>query len=228
MWIWIGSILLLLLIVIGLILMSKITLQLRAVKQNWDDSIILDVTMLFGLISLHYEVPTVVLKSWQEGIWYEKSQNDNILSGHASSGEQVIDQEKLQMWKEEFRKILKNTKGLMKWMKVTMKRVTIRNLDWSTNIALEDAAYTATLTGILWGIKSSLIGFLTYQASFAKRPKIFVVPIFDSRPMFVTEVNCSAYIRLGHAIYAGIVLIVRVLKVKGGIRKWLGILLKNQ
>ncbi|MNW36126.1 hypothetical protein D3C74_131320 [compost metagenome] len=225
-WIWIGSILLLLLIIIALLLTSVITVRLSVTKKNWDDSVIVDVKMLYGLITLHYEVPAIVLKSLQEGVWVEKSQSDNILKGHTSNEEQVIDQEKVHQWTKEFKEILSATKGLKKWMRNTLDRVTIRKLDWSTNIALSDAAHTATLTGVLWGVKSVLVGFLSYHVTLLQRPKIFVVPVFGSRPLFTTEIHCIAQIRCGYAIHAGLVLIVRVLKVKGGIRKWLSILFK--
>ncbi|MNZ71972.1 hypothetical protein D3C78_903390 [compost metagenome] len=226
MWIWIGSILLLLLIVVVLLLTSVITVSLRITKKNWDDSVIVDVKMLYGLIIFHYEVPAIVLKNLQEGVWIEKSHNDNILKGHTSNEEQVINQEKVHEWTNEFREVLAATKGLKKWMRNTLKRMTIRSLDWSTNIALSDAAHTATLTGALWGVKSVIVGFLSYHINLLQRPKIFVVPIFGSRPLFTTEFCCIAQIRSGYAIYAGLVLIVRVLKVKGGIRKWLNILFK--
>lgn len=227
MWIWIGSILLLLLIIIWTILMSKITFRLKVVKKNWDDSIILNVKMLYGLISLHYKVPAIVLKSLQEGVWVEKSQSDNILKGHTSNGEQVIDQEKVHKWNDDFREILSATKHLKRWMKNTLERVIVKQFDWSTNISLSDAAHTATLTGVLWSLKSVLVGFLTYQISFAQQPKLFVVPIFGSPPLFITELKCVAEIRCGHAIYAGLTLIVRVIKVKGGVRKWWSILFKE-
>ncbi|MNO80004.1 hypothetical protein D3C76_711950 [compost metagenome] len=226
MWIWIGSILFLLLIVIMLLLISVITIRLSVTKKNWDDLVIVDVKMLYGLITLHYELPAIVLKSLQEGVWVEKSQSDNIFKGHASNEEQVIDQEKVHEWTTEFKEIMSATKGLKKWMRNTLKRVTIRSLDWSTHIALSDAAHTATLTGVLWGVKSVLVGFLSYHITLLQRPELVVVPVFGSRPLFTTELRCIAQIRCGYAIYAGLVLIVRVLQVKGGIRKWLNILFK--
>lgn len=227
MWIWIGSILLLLLIIIWFILISKITIRLKVVKKNWDDSIIISVKMLYGLIYLRYKVPAIVMKSWQEGIWVEQSKSDNILKGHASSGEQVIDQEKVQKWNDEYLDILTATKGLKRWMRNTLNRVDINQLDWSTHISLSDAVYTATLTGLIWSLKSVLVGFLTYQVSFKQHPKLFVVPDFGSPPLFLTELKCVAEIRCGYAIYAMLTLIFRVLKVKGGIRKWWRLLFKK-
>ncbi|MNJ79033.1 hypothetical protein D3C77_769310 [compost metagenome] len=59
--------------------------------------------------------------------------------------------------------------------------------------------------------------------SLKQRPKLFVVPVFGKPPLFATEIECNGEIRCGYAMYAGFVLIVRVLKVKGGLKKWLSI-----
>lgn len=227
MWIWIGSILLLLLIIIGIILMSKITFHLKVVKKNRDDSIIMNVKLLYGLISLHYEVPAIVIKSWQEGVWIEKNQSDNLLKGHASNGEQVINQEKVHKWKDEFREILSATQELKRWVKSTLNHVSVKQFDWSTDISLSDAAYTAMLTGMLWSLKSVLVGWLSYQISFIQRPKLLIVPVFGSPPLFITELTCVAEIRCSHAIYAAFSLLARAAKVKGGMRKWRSILFKK-
>ncbi|MNP50215.1 hypothetical protein D3C76_1444640 [compost metagenome] len=105
--------------------------------------------------------------------------------------------------------------------------MTFRELEWSTNVGLDDAVHTATLTGALWGVKATLVGWLTGYIRLTKRPKLFVVPEFGGKPLFSTEIRCIAEIRCGYAIYAGLVLIVRVLKVKGGVKKWWTILFKD-
>ncbi|MNZ96691.1 hypothetical protein D3C78_1158970 [compost metagenome] len=112
-------------------------------------------------------------------------------------------------------------------MRNTLNRVTVRQFDWSTDISVSDAAYTATLTGVLWSLKSVLVGLLTYQISFTQQPKLIVVPNFGSPPLFLTELKCIAEIRCGHAIYAGLTLFVRVIKVRGGVRKWWSIIFKR-
>lgn len=227
MWIWLGGILILLLLVAALILLSKISIQLTALKNNQDDTIMLDVKMLYGLISIHYQVPSIILKNWKDGLQVEQDRSDNVFQGHTSSNEQSIDKHKVHTFFEEWRQMLRSTKGFKKWMFRTLRRLTFRDLEWSTSIALADAAHTATLTGALWGLKASLVGWLTGYIRLTKRPKLFVVPEFGGKPLFSTEIRCIAEIRCGYAIYAGLVLIVRVLKVKGGVKKWWTILFKD-
>ncbi|RRJ66376.1 DUF2953 domain-containing protein [Paenibacillus oralis] len=226
MWIWLGGILILLLLVIFLILMSKVRLRLFIRKVNSDDTIKLDITMLYGLISMHYQVPSILLKNWREGLEIEQERSENMILD-SSSKKQSVDKDKVNSWIDNFERLMRTTKGLKKWMSATLRRVTFQGLEWSTNVALDDAAHTATLTGALWGLKATLVGWLSRYVTLQQRPKLFVVPVFGSKPLFSTELSCIAEIRCGYAIYAGLVLIVRVLKVKGGVKKWLTILSKG-
>lgn len=228
MWIWLGGILVLLLIIIVLVVLySKITLHLTVKKKNQDDTILLKVTLLFGMINFDYQIPVIMLKNLQEGIMIEQDFSDNLPKRQSKSSEQGIDKEKAKRWWQDFKELIKATKGLKKWVISTLRRVRVTRLEWSTNVALSDAAHTATLTGALWGVKSTLVGWLSYHILLMRRPKLFVVPVFGSPPFFSTDLLCIAEIRCGYAIYAGLVLIVRVLKVKGGVKKWLNILSKG-
>jgi hypothetical protein len=157
----------------------------------------------------------------------EKNQPENVLQKESTSVDHEVNKDKVEQWMDQFERLLQATSGLRVWLQSTLRRVSFRKLEWSTNIALEDAAHTATLTGALWGVKATIVGWLTRYISLKQRPKLFVVPVFGSKPLFSTELRCIAQIRCGYAIYAGLVLIVRVLKVKGGVKKWLTILLKG-
>lgn len=231
MWIWLGSILILLLLLLLLLLlifMSKIKITLMAKKVNGDETILIDVVLLFGLLTFHYRIPTIGLKNWQEGLWVESDRSDNLFSKHSSAGEQEVNKDTLNRWKEEFKEILAATADLKVWLHRTLRRISLLNLEWSTNIALSDAAHTATLAGALWPLKTTLVGWLSYHLPLKQQPKLFVVPVFGSPPLFATELHCTAEIRCGYALYAGFILVVRVLKVKGGAKKWLNMLKKNR
>lgn len=231
LWDWLGVILIALLMVLFLamilVLRSMITIQMKARKSNQDETIKIEVTMLFGIIHFHYFIPRMSFSNLQKGLKVENDHADNLFSGHTNSEKQHINKEKIEQWSERVKQLLHSTEGLFPWLKTTLTKISFQQLDWSTNVALPDAAATATLTGALWAIKSTLVGWLSQYISLRQQPKLFVVPLFNSPPIFTTEFSCIAKIRCGHAIYAGLVLIVRVLKVKGGVRKWLNILFKG-
>lgn len=231
MWIWLGSILILLLLMLMLlfmILMSKITFTLTVKKINRDETILLDVKLLFGLLSFHYRIPVIKLKNLKEGLVLKNDRSDNMFANHTADGEQKVNKDIVNRWMDELLVILKATSNMKLWLKRTLRRVSLLHLEWSTNIALPDAAHTATLAGALWPLKTTLIGMLSYNLSLKQRPKLFVVPVFGSPPLFATEFKCVAEIRCGSALYAGFILVYRVLKVKGGAKKLLGLIKKNK
>ncbi|MCM3040194.1 DUF2953 domain-containing protein [Paenibacillus motobuensis] len=226
MWIWLGSSLFLLFLIIVILLLSHIKLRFLAKKSNKNDMITVDVTLLFGMVSLHYKIPEIELKNLQDGLIIRGEKSNNLNEGQTANQEQEINKRKIEQWIENFKEMLEATLGLRGWLKATMKHIKVTQLDWSTNIALSNAAHTATLTGLAWALKSTLVGFLSYHISLQQRPKLFVVPKFGTSPLFASQLKCTARIRLGYALYASFVLIFRVLRENKGLRKWLKILSK--
>ncbi|GGG05740.1 DUF2953 domain-containing protein [Paenibacillus aceti] len=229
MWIWLGSGLFLLFLIIVVLLLSQIKLRLMAKKNNKDDMVLIDVTLLYGLVSLHYNVPTIELNNLRDGLIIKGEQSSNLNERQTANHEQAIhiNKQKIKQWTEEFKMMLEATLGLKGWIQSTFRHLRVTRLDWSTYIALSDAAHTATLTGFAWAIKSTLVGFLSYHISLRQRPKLLVVPKFGVSPSFVSELQCTAQIRLGYAIYALFVLIFRVLRENKGLRKWLKLLKRS-
>nr|WP_285860364.1 MULTISPECIES: DUF2953 domain-containing protein [Paenibacillus] len=216
----------LLFLIIVILLLSHIKLRFLAKKSNKNDMITVDVTLLFGMVSLHYKIPEIELKNLQDGLIIRGEKSNNLNEGQTANQEQEINKRKIEQWIENFKEMLEATLGLRGWLKATMKHIKVTQLDWSTNIALSNAAHTATLTGLAWALKSTLVGFLSYHISLQQRPKLFVVPKFGTSPLFASQLKCTARIRLGYALYASFVLIFRVLRENKGLRKWLKILSK--
>lgn len=229
MWIAIlGSIVVLFVIIGLLICFSNITCDVSLQKHNHDEDIVAHLSFLYGLVSFHYEVPSIRLQKWKDGLKLEKIKSKNFFNASKENeAETKIDKEKVEGWLEGIQKMLLATFGLKKWLNQSLSKITVKDLEWSTRLALSDAAHTATLTGLVWGIKSSLIGFLSYHLILRKNPELDVVPVFGNVPVFFTKFHCIAKIRFGYAIYAVLVLMFRVLKVKGGMKKWLNILFKG-
>lgn len=230
MWIWLGVILILLLVCIAvvLILLSPINFHLAARKLNHNETVKLEIVTLYGLIRLRYMIPYIIFKNLKDGFRVEQQHVNNLAQDQADNSEKDINKDKLRHWADQFYDLLGATRGLKKWMASTLKHISFHKLDWSTNVGLQDAAHTATLTGALWGLKTTLIGWLSCYIRLRQRPRLFVVPVFDKPPQFVTEIEMSGEIRLARALYAGFVLIARVLKVQGGFKKWLSIALKGR
>ena len=111
MWIWLGGILILLLLIIFLILMSKVRLRLFIRKVNDDDTIKLDITMLYGLLSMHYQVPSILLKNWREGLEIEQERSENMIFD-SSDSKRDVNKDKVNSWIDDLDRMIKATKGL--------------------------------------------------------------------------------------------------------------------
>lgn len=229
-WLWIIIIIAACLAVaLVILLLSVVTIQMHAVKRGKNEQISLDMKIAFGLVKLHYEVPQVKFDNLKKGFAVSSTSSNNLEKKQGDSDnpkDEYVGKEKVEGWFQNYKKILNATTGLKSWLTRTMKHVNITSTSWSTHFALEEADHTAIASGLLWSIKSMLVGKMSFKVRFKAPPKLSVTPLFGRTPFFATEMNCIAQISLGYAMYAGLTLIVRVLKVKGGFQQWLNTLFK--
>ncbi|WP_223066597.1 DUF2953 domain-containing protein [Paenibacillus caui] len=227
-WISVGIILLIFLLLLLIVLLSRVTINVHASKQNEDEEITADVKLLFGMIKLHYEVPKIVFDNFKQGFKVLTEKKGELVNKNGTNHEEqeYIGRERIGKWIDIYKQILKSTADLKRWLSSTLKHLKITTMDWSTEFAFKEADYTAVACGLLWALKSYIIGSLSFQVKMENTPQLLVNPRFGTPPHFATNMNCIAQISLGYAMYAGLTLIVRVLKVKGGTKQWLNILFK--
>ncbi|GAF09006.1 secreted protein [Paenibacillus pini JCM 16418] len=183
----------------------------------------LDVKILYGIIKIHYEIPVLVFENMKKGVMIKLEKRSSLKQGKQSSDQTNVNKQKVDHVMHEFRTMLRATASLKQWVKQTMSHININKLDWSTNFSVGNAAHTAVATGVLWGIKTTLIGWLTFHVRMRKHPQVFVVPVFKDEMQFGTEITCVGQISLGYVIYAMLVLVYRIMKVKGGLKQFIGI-----
>ncbi|OMF73071.1 DUF2953 domain-containing protein [Paenibacillus glucanolyticus] len=222
-WIFLAvGLVVLLIVLLIVVLSSKITIKLDVVLRKDEYKALAELKMIFGLITRKYEVPFHLANG---GIEYKKETVPGEQGIPLGSKKEKISSSRTIRYRDYVR-VLLSTKGLKKWVKQTMAAVHLMDVRWSTRIALEHAADTAVATGMLHGVKHTLLGWMSHRLNMKDMPQIDVVPIFNGPPQISTELYCIAKISCGKAMYAGLVLIVRVLKVKGGVRSWQNTLFK--
>ncbi|WP_438351313.1 DUF2953 domain-containing protein [Paenibacillus sp. FA6] len=225
MWI-VTIIVIVILLLIAVILFSKIKVDVWVRKKGKDDEVVFKIRMLYGLIRLHYELPMLKIENLEKGIKVEVDKSKNIGQEKEAHNETQVNKRKVDHWLNVFHQILEATESLKAWLEKTLSRLSISKLEWSTHFCAGDAAYTAVASGMVWSTKAFIVGWLSHHVQLKKSPRLFVVPTFDDHPHFTSEMSCIVQISCGYAIYAGLVLIVRVLKVKGGVKRWKSILSK--
>jgi hypothetical protein len=226
--VWIVTIIVIVfLLLTAIFLLSKIKINIWIRKREKDENIVFKIRMLFGLIRLHYDMPMMKVENLEEGIVLEVDRHNNLGQEKKNHNEKQVNKRIIDHWLNIFQQVLDATDSFKVWLKRTLSRLSITNLEWSTNFCVGDAAYTAVATGMLWSTKTFIIGWLSHQVQLVDSPRLFVVPVYDDHPHFSSEMSCIVQISCGYAIYAGLVLIVRVLKVKGGVKRWKTILSKD-
>ncbi|MBD2869608.1 DUF2953 domain-containing protein [Paenibacillus arenilitoris] len=221
---WITAAGLFFLLVLTLILASPVVINGHLRREGSNDDAELKIKALYGIVRFRYKVPiiqftgsTVQLKeqlsATNAGINTWKQYTDEIDADRVVS---AIDKMKL---------ILQLTKNLTGWVRQTMTKVRLVEWKWNTSVGTGDAMWTAMATGFVWSVKTSLLGILSQMVKLKAEPVMHVQPIYQ-HPAFTTEWSCIAQIRFGYAILAGLQLLVRMKKAKGGVKAWQNILFK--
>jgi hypothetical protein len=214
----------LLVLAMVLVLSSSIDFRIRCYKHGKNDLLELDVTTLFGLIKLHYELPRLVFKGLEQGVIGKFKETGTATKGVDTVKEEQFDKERIEHWRDNIQLAVKSTRGLKKWFKETVSHVKVSKLDWSTDFSLGDAADTAIASGAVWGLKWSIVGFISQWVKLKHNPRVFVKPVFQDEHSFSMEFVCEGKISVSYTVYASLQLLLRVLRETGGISKWRKIL----
>ncbi|MFB4163030.1 DUF2953 domain-containing protein [Alteribacillus sp. JSM 102045] len=118
--------------------------------------------------------------------------------------------EMIQLW-------LKHIDGFRQILSSFLGKIKIIEFDWKSEIGTGDAAWTGLLTGMLWSVKSMTAGIASAVFKWKCSPQMEIVPNFKSTAAD-TRLSCMFFMRMGHAIIAGI----RVIKHMNGnvIKLW--------
>lgn len=222
---WWGWLILATVIIMAALAASSIRFQVYYSRLKDNDRFFVYIRAVFGLVKYRYEVPILAFKGLAQGIEIKNEHvnehGDKLIAENSDN----IDKEKVQTSLRKFREMIQSTFRLKDWFADTLTHVKCTELVWKTRLGLGEAPETAIATGLVWTLKSSALGYLFNHIKRNTKPKVQVIPLYN-QVHFSTELSCIAQIRLGQAMVAGLLLLVRILKVKGGVKAWQNILFK--
>lgn len=214
-WLWLLIIVLLLIMVV---VFSKIHIQLFFKKIDDNEHLIVDLSGLFKLIHREIEIPVILFKGLQEGILFKE--------GSKPTSNNIDTDKKLKLTRHTLQRAWKNRKALLahtadykQWMTKTLTRVHCTQVRWHTELGTNDAAQTAICVGGVWAIKTMLFRLLFQHVQLDAKPDLAVNPMYNI-PQFSTEAAVKMYIRTGWTLLAVFLLLLRILRIKGGIQTW--------
>lgn len=221
LWLW-GS--LAVLLVQFVVLCGFVHVRFLFSKDDDNERLLVDFKTLFGLLRYRYEIPVIKFR-WLEGVTTQTEQVDRNEAKKLKEQNSMITRKTVMHFYKKTKLLEANVAGFSKWLTDSLSHVHCTKVRWVTNIGIGDAAETAVITGMAWAIKTSFLGFIFKFIDLNTMPQLAVNPQYN-RPQFSTELLCILKFRLGYAIIAGLLLIVRIMKVKGGVKTWQNTLFK--
>lgn len=222
-WIWV---LLIIAIVFISICLSQISFHFHGTRVKNDDNINLVIKGFYGFFRYRYNIPYVQYEGIWNGIVVKlQSKSENVTAVTKVQQKEKLTPRRIERFFKKFKRIVEHIVDLNEWLRRTIAHIKCTQFRWYTTVGVGDAPETAILTGLIWGVKSTLCGFAFRLINLQTQPKLAVHPRYNST-QFSTEISCIGKIRLGYAILAGLLLGVRMMKVKGGVSTWQNILFK--
>lgn len=222
-WLWVAGFAVVVALLAALVLASRVKLDVLFSREGEDDLFRVKAVALGGLVRYKFEVSVM---DWLGTGLALKRETVNLNKDELKS-EQVrkINRHTLLAKYKKLQKLLKHTLGLHRWLLASMSRMHCDAVVWETQVGLGDAPETALTCGLIWSVKCSLLGYLFRYIKLHEKPTMAVKPLFN-REHFETRFHCRLRIRFGMALLTGIQLLIRIIRVKGGLKVWRGVLSK--
>lgn len=182
-----------------------------------NDHLVVELTAWFRLIRRKYEIPILAIKPTEKGP--EMMYKMETVQQKRKTKEEVDDvtHRQVQTWYHRYQSLLKRFRDVQPVMKHFFKRIRCTKLEWHTTMGTGQADETGALTGIIWSIKSMIVGVVSHTLSFRTMPRMSVQPVWN-QPLLRTQIQCNLRLYVGDALLAGIKLLLRTQLKRG--RKW--------
>ncbi|MCM3715019.1 DUF2953 domain-containing protein [Alkalihalobacillus oceani] len=199
---WFLIILLILVLLLVLIMITKLTISI--IYRHLKDDDLLEVAVrVWGMRVYTFSAPVIQLDDTSLSLIVREEQE---MGPKKSDKTQAFTINTLLNDFRLLNDLVHHVVGLHQIMKRFLRHVSLKQLHWYTAFGVGEAAMTAQLSGVIWGLKGSMIGLLSHYVKVKQLPKLRVDPRFQE---VITQVSFSCMIsfRIGHAIVAGLMLL---------------------
>lgn len=223
---WAGYVCVALFVLAALALADVARVDFRFSRDGEDDQLSVRFRVLYGLVRYKLEVPVITFRLFEGLVMEEKLGNANQKKKLNSSKKKIGRREVLRSWRT-YQLLLGHTLGFGDWLRRVLRQIRCGQLRWSTAVGAGSAPETAIAVGAVWAVKMSALGALLSLIRLEAQPEVAVQPDFQTAT-FKTSLQCQFKVRLGFIVYAAWLLVVRIVKVKGGVQTWRRILMKRR
>jgi hypothetical protein len=203
---WVLLAILLLTVLVLIILFTKVKIFLDYFHGNDNDHFKVTIKAWGGLIKFKIEVPVVKIDDNSPTIIAEQKVKSGPDENMKQQKTTQVDKNDLLDSLHDFKQLITHIAGFHKIIRLFLKKVTIRNIEWHTMVGVSDAAATGVITGAFWAVKGGVIGLLSNYMKMKEMPVMTITPSFQ-QTVSITSFKCMIQVRVGHAILAGIKLV---------------------
>ncbi|UUZ79502.1 DUF2953 domain-containing protein [Paenibacillus sp. P26] len=210
-----------------IVLTSHMKVLFGFTRLEGNDDMTLDLHGLYGSLKFRYTIPILKFKTWLKGIELKSEKVNKNEADLLQDQKQNITVDKIRQAFENAKPLIAHCFGFNSWLEGTLSKIRCTSVVWKTSIGIGDAPETAFVVGLLWSLKSSSLSYVFRRIRLDTQPRLQVMPAFNEL-QFTTEVQCRFEIRVGYALLAGIRLLLRIMKVKDGLRVWQKVLFRTE
>ncbi|MFD2672848.1 DUF2953 domain-containing protein [Marinicrinis sediminis] len=212
-WLWIGGIL----AVIGcIVLLLPIHIELEYKRVQANDRLTARLKAVGGLVRYNYEMP-VIQAEGLSAIRVETKTSSRKKTVKENDTE--VTPRSIQHFIQKTKVLVEHAVGLLKWVNQTLWKVHCYRFRWRTEIGVGDAPQTAVCTGMIWALKSWLLGLFCSHVRMHVYPQLHVEPVYAHKNL---QMHVDVYVRIRtlHAVLAALKLLKRIIKTRKGLKAW--------
>lgn len=212
------------LLFLAAVMISPVRIRGEFSRTGSDDDMEFVVRALFGLVCYRKRIP--VLRFVGTGVDMKLDNEETRIADQKQySVMDRIDPERIAEMMKNVKERLARTDDLTGWTRQMLRKIKLKEWKWSTTVGVNDAMWTAMVTGMLWSLKTTSIGVISQLVRLTSAPQLTVEPDYG-KAQFSTRWSCIAQISFGYAILAGLQLLFRMKRSKGGVKLWQNILFR--
>ncbi len=193
----IGIVICLLLIII---FFSKVKIYILYGREAEEDQGEIVITLFGGLIKRRLEIPTIDFKNLDKGV---KVEQQSDASTSEKKNRTFINKDVIEHVYNYYEEMLHRISHLQEMIRWFFARITCEQWKWETTVGTGDAAEAGVLTGLVWAVKSNVLGFLSHYIRWVTVPELDVLPNFG-QAVFHTTYEGIFRFRLGDLLRFGI------------------------
>jgi hypothetical protein len=188
-------------LLIGIIWFTSVRIEILFKRENENDRSEIKVLALGGLLRFQIELPQVKWEGFDEGAQVRGNLQAGSKSKNMVKRKEIvrINRRTLRKIRTVYHEILERFEHYHRIIRWFLSKVTCEKFVWITKIGTGDAAEAGILTGMAWGVKTTLVGILGSYLRWNEPPQLTIDPEFN-RSVLETYFHSIIRFRVGHVI----------------------------